>query len=234
MHILRLTIALCLVSFMSHGWANDITAWMKPQTFELSDRSRVVLEFERISDTHCDMPIDNFVLKYGDDPEPFLEAPALLSCGDTHFEGVHISTPVMRGGVLTIFSYWNYWGMDGGAPVGAMKTDFEQSDGKLVRGASQIYYEPGFQYGGRLLRQGAENTAETQQRNELIAHLERQFSADFVVGAKRDALFAEVQTVLGSVIQLHTKQWCQTDHTQNRVVAGADIGLTPCSPDHKG
>lgn len=228
MNIFRFVIALFLISLGQHGWANDIPAWMVPQVFQLSETLPVDLKFERISDTHCDMPVDNFRLTYRGDPEPFVEAPALLSCGDTHFEGIHISNPVVKDGVLTIFSYWNYWGVDGGTPVGAMKTTFKQSHRKLVRDASLFYYEPGFQYGGRLLRQGAENPAETQERLELIAHLERQFAADFVVGAERDALFAEVQTALGDIIHLHSKGWCQTDHTQNRVVAGAGIGLTPC------
>lgn len=221
--------AMFILSMGYNSWAEEMPAWMQPQVLQLSETLLVDLNFERISDTSCDMPIDNFTLTHRGNQEAFVEAPALLRCGDTHFEGVHISIPVMKDGKLMIFSYWNYWGHDFGAPVGAMKATLKISDGKLTRGASQIYYEPGFQYGGRLLRQGAETTAETQERLELISHLENQFAADFVVGAKRDALFAEVQAVLAQILPLYTSQWCQANPPQERSVAGASIGLTPCA-----
>lgn len=55
---------------------------------------------------------------------------------------------------------------------------------------SQIYYEPGFQYGGLQLRDGPSEqpTVQTEYTN-LVTQVEQNFSAEFVVGEKREQLF---------------------------------------------
>lgn len=236
MNIFRIFIALFLVSLGHQSWSveppeiyeDQLPIWMVPQAFQLSEITFIDLQFEQISDSNCGQKRYNFTLTYRGDLEPFLEASALSFCGDTHSMGMQTSIPVIKDGVLNIFNYWNYWGLDGGLPVGAMKTTYDLNNSRLARSASKVYHEPGYQEGGLLLREGAQNEAETHERQELISQLENQFASDFVFGADRDTLFVEVLTELHDIIQLHSGHWCQENPPQDRTVAGADIGLTPC------
>lgn len=229
MVLFRNVAALYIATLPLPGLAAPLPEWAEPRSFTLSDGLVYNLVFEKLKEAQCDFDGLQFsVIREGSDTA-FLTQPALLECGDTHFEGVYISLPVVKDRKLTVYSYWNYWGFDGGYPVGAMKASFNIGEDGLHKTESYFYYEPGFQYGGRLLRQGPQDTGETERHAKLVSNLEEQFGAKFVVGEARALLFNETQTILNDAIKLKTTRWCVQENPQNREVAGAPIGLNPCA-----
>lgn len=228
MFTFRIFIALLLSAGAFTANAQPISAWMKPKTFKLSSGYIIDVHFEELQDIPCDIPPHSFVLTVNGNSAPAFQLPALELCADTHFEGVQLAVPILIDGQLVVYRYWNYWGLDGGSPVGAMKSILVVDDTGFSEIHSQIYYEPGFQYGGWQLREGPSALTEQTEYDQLVAQVEQEFSAEFVVGTRRDHLFSEVQQALHDIIPLYSQGWCQADHTQKREVAGAELGLTPC------
>lgn len=208
--------------------AQPVSAWMEPKTFQLSNGYMINVHFEELQDIPCDIPPQSFVLTIDGSSAPAFQLTALELCADTHFQGVQLAVPILENGQLVVYRYWNYWGLNGGSPVGAMKSVLVVDDVGFSVIHSQIYNEPGFQYGGWQLREGPSALMEQTEYDQFVAQVEREFSAEFVVGARRDQLFSEVQQALHDIIPLYTQGWCQADHTQKRKVAGAELGLTPC------